>query len=125
MKKGKVSEVAETGQRLIADERLRQVTSERYDADHDDDHEDGEMAQAANCYWELGQGSIGAYTQDADQSSAEMPEGWPWDQEWWNPKTRLRNLVRAGALYQAEIDRVTRRRDRVAEEIDELLSEKP
>lgn len=112
----------ENGRDLIALECERQQTKEGYSHEHDDDHEDGELAQAANCYWELGQGSIGEYAPDADQSNVEMPDGWPWDEEWWNPKTRIRNLVRAGALYQAEIDRLCRKRSEVADQIDALLA---
>jgi hypothetical protein len=48
----------------------------------------GELARAAHCY-ERG-------------SSA----GWPWRQERWQPGDRKTNLVRAGALYLAEYDRL-------------------
>lgn len=111
----------EDGLALIIAERARQVSVEGWTPEHDDEHEDGELAHAANCYRALGNGSYLEWSPDADQSDAEMPDGWPWDDEWWNPKTRLRNLVRAGALYQAEIERLTRARDRVAEEINHLL----
>lgn len=110
------------GRDLIAIERERQKTEEGWSADHDDEHVDGELAQAANCYRELGNGSFGIDSPEYDQSDAEAPDGWPWDNEWWKPKTRLRNLVRAGALYQAEIDRLCRERSRAAEEIDALMA---
>jgi hypothetical protein len=37
---------------------------------------------------------------------------WPWDGEWWKPNYNdpVRNLVKAGALIAAEIDRVLARR---------------
>ena len=31
---------------------------------------------------------------------------WPWAQDFWKPKDQLRNLVRAGALIAAAIDRL-------------------
>lgn len=34
---------------------------------------------------------------------------WPWDEEWWKPsEDPVRNLVKAGALIAAEIDRLQR-----------------
>jgi hypothetical protein len=33
---------------------------------------------------------------------------WPWSREWWQPKDRRRDLVRAGALIVAEIERLDR-----------------
>lgn len=38
------------------------------------------------------------------------PAAWPWDKEWWKPsKDQVRNLVKAGALIAAEIDRLQRK----------------
>jgi hypothetical protein len=35
---------------------------------------------------------------------------WPWDAEWWKPSPdSVRNLVKAGALIAAEIDRLQRK----------------
>ena len=33
---------------------------------------------------------------------------WPWDREWWKPTTQRRDLVKAGALILAEIERIDR-----------------
>lgn len=34
---------------------------------------------------------------------------WPWDENWWKPSLDpIRNLVKAGALLAAEIDRLQR-----------------
>jgi hypothetical protein len=44
-----------------------------------------------------------------DQSEYRRNEGWPWDEKWWKPSTNpIRNLVKAGALIAAEIDRLQR-----------------
>lgn len=115
------TELKTDGNYLVQAERLRQVEEEGFEGEHDDQHYDGELAQAAHCYQELGCDSYGTCGPEEDQSNAEMPDSWPWDEEWWKPKTRLRNLVRAGALYQAEIDRLLRQRDSVVGEINYLL----
>lgn len=113
------------GNDLIMEERWRQKTEEGFTREHDEGHDSGDLARAANCYRRIGSGSLGEMKPDADQSGASPPQGWPWARQWWKPKTRLRNLVRAGALYQAEIDRLCNQRSRVAEEIDRLLTITP
>ncbi len=86
----------------IAAERRRQIEVEGWTPEHDDQYVNGEMAQAAACY--------AAY----DDSAGELHQDhvkrmWPWADEWWKPRDRLRDLVRAGALIAAEIDRLKRR----------------
>jgi hypothetical protein len=102
-----------TGIELIADERERQVTSEGWTTAHDDSHDDGELAQAASCYANIaaavGRGvpveDIRGFYTDGYDSLLE----WPWEESWWKPSEDLvRNLVRAGALIAAELDRLSR-----------------
>lgn len=76
-------------------ERKRQIESEGWSADHDDQHVGGGLAKAAACY-ALGRSTI-----------AETVL-WPWDWGWWKPKDRRRDLVRAGALIIAELERLDR-----------------
>ena len=87
-----------TGVGLIANERTRQIKSEGWSAQHDDQHVSGELAEAAVCY---------VKRRDATHSDG-TPFGWPWDHKWWKPTMRIRNLVKAGALIAAEIDRLLR-----------------
>lgn len=87
-----------TGAEQIAEERARQIAKEGWTPEHDDEHDRGEMALAAKCY------AMHA-TGDPDAGA-----GWPWHMSWWNPKDPIRDLVRAGALIAAEIDRLQRRR---------------
>lgn len=94
----------ETGIELIAKERLRQVDDEGYSFAHDDKHGAGELAMAAMCYAML-----------PLWRPAEMaPLGWPWssldpmDGFKPTPEDRIRELVKAGALIAAEIDRLQR-----------------
>jgi hypothetical protein len=42
-----------------------------------------------------------------------LPTYWPWDKEWWKPSDDpTRNLVKAGALIAAEIDRLQRAKEK-------------
>ena len=84
----------------IAHERARQVAIEGWSPEHDDGHRHGELAQAAACY-ALGRKEVRGI------DSASM---WPpnWSLKWWKPKDRRRDLIRAGALIVAELERLDR-----------------
>lgn len=105
-----------TGIDLIAAERERQTAKEGWTPEHDDTHDGGEIAEAAACYalpepdrdYEQRY-----YKRDATFSHSRnlsVPLGWPWDDEDWKPTPddRVRELVKAGALIAAEIDRLQR-----------------
>lgn len=84
----------------VLTERMRQINGEGFTAEHDDKHRPGTLAQAAACYaanasefWHKGYGG--------------RPY-WPFDEEWWKPKDKRRDLVRAAALLIAEIERIDR-----------------
>ncbi|ELY3880207.1 hypothetical protein VXF16_003446 [Pseudomonas aeruginosa] len=80
-------------------ERLRQVEAEGWMPEHDDAHDTGALASAAGCY---------------AMFSLAYPAGdpsrfWPWDKSWWKPSPDgRRNMVKAGALILAEIERLDR-----------------
>lgn len=78
-------------------ERQRQVTAEGWTAAHDDEYQHCEMAVAAACY-----------IMADDDPRADVPELWPWPSEWWKPTNIRRDLVKAGALILAEIERLDR-----------------
>jgi hypothetical protein len=87
--------------RDVVAERERQKSVEGWTPEHDDAHPDGDLAQAAACY-----------AAPRFHSNTELkvgPIGWPWSWEWWKPKDRRRDLVRAGALILAEIERLDRK----------------
>lgn len=108
-----------TGVELIAAERERQITQEGWAPEHDDGHSGGEMALASVCY--ASPVPIKARLmklcscRDAECSHfdgivASWQDPWPWGEECdkrSNPD-RIRNLVKAGALIAAEIDRLQR-----------------
>lgn len=99
-----------TGIELIAEERERQITVEGWTPDHDAEHDSAEMVDAAMCYAATAANDVSEYTsRDAVNPS---PYAWPWDEKWWKPSdSRVRNLVKAGALIAAEIDRIQRQGD--------------
>lgn len=81
----------------IAAERRRQMEVEGWTPEHDDRHAPGDLSDAAACY----------ASTDRDLRGG-VPFGWPWHKGWWKPKDRRRDLVRAGALIVAEIERLDR-----------------
>lgn len=95
------------GIELIAQERARQVSEEGWTPEHDDRHVGGELAGAAVCY-AVQHLRIG---NDFLRRKVETLAGelWPWATSYWKPsKDPIRNLVKAGALIAAEIDRLQR-----------------
>jgi len=91
----------EDGAELIATERQRQVDEEGWTAEHDDQHSRGELAKAGAVYAMPSNGSWKA-------------ANWPFEpdsinHDWNTAEGRIRELVRAGALIAAEIDRLRRR----------------
>ncbi len=105
---------APNGAALIAAERKRQVEAEGWTPEHDREHGWKSLRLAA---WAYEDNYVGL---------------WPWERQWWKPKGPLRNLVRAGALYQAAADvadvedtrdYLLEQRDRVATQVDALLAE--
>lgn len=83
-------------------ERRRHVEVEGWDAPHDDQHSDGSMAAAAGCY------ALEACGMAWKSDATKPPYVWPWHPIWWKPRDRRRNLVRAGALILAELERLDR-----------------
>lgn len=99
----KLQRVTMTGAQMILDERRRQIEEEGWASEHDDTHVNAEIAVAAECY-------VGTYVWNArGGQEQQQPPFWPWDAEWWKPSPNpIRNLVKAGALIAAEIDRLQR-----------------
>lgn len=102
-----------SGIELICEERLRVIAEEGYDAAHDAGHVNGELAGAGACYALWHAGYIGQFCWRLAMSL------WPFEEEWWNPaagndarENRVRDLVKAGQLIAAEIDRVQAQENR-------------
>ena len=99
-------------------ERRRQVEAEGWTPAHDDKHIGGQMAMAAACYAAHAavDECIHCTSEDTLPSLAVLlaraqgfvAQCWPWSHRWWKPSDRRRNLVKAGALILAEIERLDR-----------------
>lgn len=86
---------------LIAKERERQINIEGWTPEHDAKHDKGELALAAAGY---------ALAEELREESNDnfAPYWWPWENRYWKPtpNDRIRELVKAGALIVAEIERL-------------------
>lgn len=105
------------GALAILRERERQEVEEGWTPDHDDEHEGGELSLAACAYAFAAQmpeimRDVVRPENGGVEHSETLRELWPWADEWWKPKDRRADLVRAGALIAAEIDRLDRAEDR-------------
>ena len=106
----------------IAAERRRQIEVEGWTTKHDAGHFAGEMARAAAAYAVYGSMpkdrvfQVDVYGRSRYGGERQYQFGWflpatmlwPWDADWWKPKDPRRDLVRAGALIVAEIERLDR-----------------
>lgn len=111
-----------SGTTLISEERNRQIESEGYNWEHDDSHTDGEIALAAAVYaipfeWRN-------VTAGLNGRSNILRTLWPWENHTFKPgyingnsaslpnaqsvEGRIKELIKAGALIAAEIDRLQR-----------------
>jgi hypothetical protein len=111
-----VSDTSLDGAQLIVRERARQIAEEGWTYQHDDGHRRGELADAAACYAMAA--SVAAHGVTMRDHYGVRPGGvlnapsawlWPFEQAAWKPSDDpVRNLVKAGALIAAEIDRLRR-----------------
>lgn len=114
-----------SGAELIAQERARQISSEGYSSEHDDQHTEGELAQVASAY------VVPWFTRIFNDKGVSFGINrlflWP-KYDGWNFKPhngqdglailtkeqrdngRIHDLVKSGALIAAEIDRLLRAR---------------
>jgi len=101
--------------RDVMGERARQVAIEGWAPDQDDRYIDRELAKVASCYVQWASLSdrdrrpdmakINGRT-DGDGTPCSWPMGW--SHHWWKPTTHRRDLIKAGALILAEIERLDR-----------------
>ncbi|XPL50821.1 ead/Ea22-like family protein [Enterobacter cloacae subsp. cloacae] len=90
-------------------ERQRQMSVEGWTPKHDDKHDNNELAFAASCYAFHSAAASWDFEDDGTPYDIHpAPKNWPWSPEWWKPKNPRRDLVKAGALILAEIERIDR-----------------
>ena len=98
------------GVQLIAAERERQIAIEGWTPDHDDEHDTGNLAASASAYLLMACEQV--YPEQRRSFEAQKvyyrDHAWPLDEDFWKPADPIRNLVKAGALIAAEIDRLLR-----------------
>ena len=87
-----------TGVEMIAAERARQTEALGWTAERDDDLYPGGIQLALAGAWY----AIPSF--DRSELEERGCSLWPWDEGWWRPSTRTRELVKAGALIAAAID---------------------
>lgn len=85
-------------------ERQRQVDGEGWTAEHDDQHEPGEMAAAGAAY------ALNTRWRRSGSAGVLPLAVWPWSSDWWRPTTFRRDLVKSAALIIAEGERHDRAR---------------
>lgn len=85
----------------VLDERHRQTEVEGWTPEHDDGHVEGQISDAAAAY------AYGA-SRSIENKDKHPPNFWPWTNNWWKPTTTRRDLIKAGALIIAEIERLDR-----------------
>lgn len=108
--------MTENGAALIAAERQRQINEEGYLPHHDLFHDDLSLMKAADEYLSVAEyvAKYGHPITCEDWLNIEDDHGfqasrWPWAAEHFKPAPEpIRNLVKAGALIAAEIDRLQR-----------------
>ncbi|EJF6782426.1 hypothetical protein M8194_001970 [Escherichia coli] len=81
----------------VISERQRQQSVEGWTPEHDDQYGESQLLWASSCY-----------VLNTIQPFNRIPMDWPWAPEWWKPTNPRRDLVKAGALIMAEIERIDR-----------------
>lgn len=93
---------------LIAEKHRTNQEHKGYTAAHDDTHTNGELSAAATCY--LDRGWLQIQQRAPREEPRKPPFIWPFEAAAWKPSDDpIRNLVHAGALIVAEIERLRRK----------------
>lgn len=92
------------GTECIRLERQRQMEVKGWTKEHDQTHDKSEILKAAVCY------ALEALDK-TNNDKVVIGHYWPWLNSDWKPSPEpIRNLVKAGALIAAEIDRLQGKR---------------
>lgn len=96
------------GSALIARERIRQITDEDYQPEHDIGR-GAQLANAAVSYAAFAAVTIDHYPGNPEAARAAgahlIPPMWPWSSIYWKPTGEPeKDLIKAGALIAAALD---------------------
>lgn len=111
-----------SGIELMAEERQRQIEKEGYNSEHDDLHTDGELVRAAIAYLAVSHDYEDTQVDEFDDFEARVAkelhpilknEFWPFNIKEFKRSDRLpdwhqtptKDLIKAGGLIAAELDR--------------------
>lgn len=102
-----------TGSQQIADERERQISQEGWTVENDALHTERELLCAASAYQQSAMQNTGNAPISSVMRRYIVNMFWPvtWNPDWFKPSNPIRDLVKAGALIAAEIDRLQRAAD--------------
>lgn len=97
-----------TGIELIAEERQRQIEKEGFDKKHDLEHRENDLAIAGAIYALPEKARLFVCRGKDGDKSQYYPLLWPFDPLSYKPTPddRVKELIKAGALIAAEIDRI-------------------
>lgn len=103
---GIVDASRQSGAALIARERSRQIAEEGYTPEFDRAYEGLQLTWAALAYVENAIQHVLEPKSGWLNETDPVPAYWPWSVETWKPNGYIDDLVRAGALLAAELDRI-------------------
>ena len=89
----------------LREERRRQLFTEGYTDEHDDGHDAGDLPQAAACYCLVAAGGD-------EENTLARHNPLTWNSSWFKNQGPKRNLVKAGALILAALERQIRQERR-------------
>lgn len=101
---------------LLIEERNRQIAEEGWHESHDDEHDTHQLACAAAAYAWPAEFDGYEFIENPEFPGEITPSGvdrldmFPFHKDWWKPtpNDRIKELVKAGALIVAEIERLQR-----------------
>lgn len=115
---------------MIAAERIRQVEKEGFSRAADDQYRHGELERSAACY-ALTAGKATDYETRTglplgdSYVRSEMPRDWPFALDWWKPDTPIKDLIKAGALITAAIEKRLRADPGLTAQLPKPVKPKP
>lgn len=91
---------------LVAKERTRQIFDKGYTSEHDDEHTNGEIANAAACY----AATVPIFKVMVNTDIFPMKAVYPWQRTFFSKEdhSRKQQLIIAAAFINAEYDRIVR-----------------
>jgi hypothetical protein len=97
------------GHDSIKAERKGQMSEHGYYAENDNNWANGELSRAANCFLQAAEVQRIEPELTKEEVKSKVAGFWPWDEQTLKVnKSRTKNLIKAGAMIAAELDRLFR-----------------